>query len=492
MQLKFRHKVFLAFIINSLVIVCCMLLIVRYFAHHDFEDYVSKVEMERLNELADSLGQKYQKSKNWDAVLTDWHQRLDIPPIGPGQHSGDFHHIADPVFPPPAPPSMERHPKKEEPPPYGDPPGPPQDSWNIPPHVSLFDADKRPLTRTESASADGYRLKPIMVEGQRVGWLGIRGFRGPTRPLDLEFIRNQSRTFYSTGGVALMLAVLVTIVLSRHLLSPVKELAKGTRALTSRRFDTRIEVRSRDEFGQLATDFNAMAQALEKYEQMRRQWIADISHELRTPLSILRGEIEAMQDGVRSVTPSALESLHFEVLHVSRIVHDLHDLSLIESRDFFDAEQTAVNPLEVLEETLKSFKSRFEKRGIRIEAEKGDMKHVEILADPGRLTQLFSNLFMNTLRYAHAPGMLKISHELTSESLYLHFEDSGPGVPEESLDHLFDRLYRVDKARSRDQGGSGLGLAICKSIVEGFGGRIKAANVPFSGLRITIIFPVSG
>ena len=111
-----------------------------------------------------------------------------------------------------------------------------------------------------------------------------------------------------------------------------------------------------------------MAQALERYEQMRQQWMADISHELRTPLAILRGEIEAMQDGIREITPEALESLHFEVLQVSRIVHDLYDLSLIESQAF-QAELAVVNPLEVLAETLRSFSPRFEKQGIRIEAE---------------------------------------------------------------------------------------------------------------------------
>jgi two-component system sensor histidine kinase BaeS len=362
----------------------------------------------------------------------------------------------------------------------------------MPPRISLFDAGKQPLTPADASPPDeGYRLKPILVDGQVVGWLGIRKHERPTHPLDVEFLRVQSQTFQAVGGVALLLAVFVTFVLSRHLLAPVKELAEGARALTSRRFETRIEVRARDEIGQLAADFNAMAQALERYEQMRRQWMSDISHELRTPLAILRAEIEAIQDGVREVTPEALESLHTEVMHVSRIVHDLHDLSLIESRAF-DAEQTAVNPLEVLEDTLRSFHTRFQQRGIRIEVEGGglDTEHVAVMADGGRLTQLFANLLENTLRYADAPGVLRIFHELTAGRLFLHLEDSGPGAPEESLGRLFDRLYRVDKARSRAQGGSGLGLAICKSIVESFGGRIEASNAPTGGLRISIAFPL--
>jgi two-component system sensor histidine kinase BaeS len=222
---------------------------------------------------------------------------------------------------------------------------------------------------------------------------------------------------------------------------------------------------------------------------MRQQWMADISHELRTPLAILRGEIEAMQDGVREITPEAVESLHFEVLHVARIVQDLHDLSLIESPTF-PAELTPVNPLEVLDETLRSFLPRLAARDLRLDTDDGHPGPVTIMADAGRLKQLFSNLLENALRYVQTPGVLKIRRGLRDNRLVLVFEDSGPGVPEESLTRLFDRLYRVDKARSRAQGGSGLGLAICKSIVECFGGGITASQAPGGGLRITLTFPV--
>ena len=120
----------------------------------------------------------------------------------------------------------------------------------------------------------------------------------------------------------------------------------------------------------------------------------------------------------------------------------------------------------------------------------GELKHAAIMADADRLKQLFSNLLENVLRYVQAPGGLKIFPELKAGRLFLAFEDSGPGVPEEFLPRLFDRLYRVDLARSRAQGGSGLGLAICKSIVESFGGEIDASQAPAGGLRITITLPV--
>ena len=321
-----------------------------------------------------------------------------------------------------------------------------------------------------------------------VGWLGLRKHERPTHHLDVEFIRQQSQTFYAIGSVALILAFVVTFVLSRHLLAPVKELEKGTRALISRRFDTRIAVKSHDELGQLAAGFNAMAQALEKHQQTQQQWLVDISHELRTPLAILRGEIEAMQDGVRTVTRQGLDSLHLEVMHLGRIVRDLHDLSLIESRNF-STEPAAINPLEILAETLECFRTRLNQRGIRLDMHETMEGDILILADADRLKQVFSNLLENTLRYSKVPGVLKISIEAGAGEFSASFEDSGPGVPEESLALLFDRLYRVDRARSREHGGSGLGLAICKSIVESFGGKIEASNSPAAGLKVSMVFP---
>jgi two-component system sensor histidine kinase BaeS len=502
MTLKFRHKVFLAFLLNGLLIVISMVIIVPYFATRNFENYIGKVEMERLGDLAKVLAREYKKSGNWNFVRDNPDQWLRSVVIWPGPPPGV------PEGPPPMPPLMADHkpdggPDKKGPPPFGDlppfgmslplggPPHRPDDAKGPKVHgvpVALFDAEKRPLSRGASVAGD-YRLKSVEVDGHLVGWLGAKRFEQPTHPLDMEFLRRQSQNLYATGGIALLVALIVTFVLSRHLLDPVKRLATGTRALASRRFDTRIEVKSRDEFGQLASDFNYMAQSLERFEQMRRQWIADISHELRTPLAILRGEIEAMQDGIREVTGDALDSLHFEVAHLGRIVHDLHDLSLIESRNF-DSDRVVVNPVEVLDETLRSFRARFEQRGTTIEAHLEGTGEARVMADTGRLKQLFSNLFENTLRYSVAPGTLTISSRVASGCLVLCVEDSGPGVPEESLSRLFDRLYRVDKARSRAQGGSGLGLAICKSITESFDGRIEACNAPSGGLRITMTFPV--
>jgi len=141
-----------------------------------------------------------------------------------------------------------------------------------------------------------------------------------------------------------------------------------------------------------------------------------------------------------------------------------------------------------LRETLKLFHTQLVQHHILVQ---DNLQGDSILqGDADRLTQLFSNLLENTLRYVDSPGTLKIWYEQTKTQLSLSFIDSGPGVPEESIGRLFDRLYRVEQSRNRAKGGSGLGLAICKNIVEMHGGEITATNVPSSGLWIKIVFPL--
>jgi two-component system sensor histidine kinase BaeS len=156
----------------------------------------------------------------------------------------------------------------------------------------------------------------------------------------------------------------------------------------------------------------------------------------------------------------------------------------------FPLNRIPINPLEVLIETINRFQNRFAKEKITVHEDWKTVQDIVMPADPSRLEQLFSNIFENVLRYADKPGILKIRHTRKGTDLELYFEDSGPGVPEHSLEYLFDRLYRVDFSRNRTQGGSGLGLAICKAIVEAHNGKIEASNVLSGGLMIIISFPL--
>jgi two-component system sensor histidine kinase BaeS len=322
-------------------------------------------------------------------------------------------------------------------------------------------------------STEDHTLKEIRVDEETAGWLGLKKEERLSHPLNLAFIKQQSYTFYTIGGIMLLLASVVAFFMSRHLLAPIQQLTAATRALSSLRFDTRIDVQTGDELGRLASDFNIMSKTLERYENMRKQWISDISHELRTPLSILQGEIEAMQDGVREASQQVLESLHSEVQYLNRIVTILHDLSMADA-GAFPLNRQPVNPLKVLIETLNRFRNRFMQEQITIQEDLETDQEIILQTDPTRLEQLFSNLFENILRYADKPGIFKIRQISSKINLELYFEDSGPGVPEHALEYIFDRLYRVDFSRTRAHGGSGLGLNDKKT--GGMGGSLFKSN----------------
>jgi len=485
MRFKLSYKIFTTLTLTSLLVVALMVGLIRFYVARNFTDYVNRSLLVRYSKVADALAAEYLTHKNWQVFREypgRWQEILST-----SLPRKDF----DPGIRPLRPPDLENREfsgRAKDSPSLG----PSRRIKRLARRLALFDADKQPISGGRARVAyDGYTLQAIVADGQTVGWLGLYKREQPANPLAVGFLTQQSQMLYIIGGGILLLAAVVAFLLSRHLLAPVEKLTAGTQALMSRRFDTRIEVESADELGQLAADFNTMARTLESYEQMRQQWISDIAHELRTPLSILRGEIEALQDGVRKVNRDTLNSLYTEARHLSKIVNDLHELSLADT-GVLSIKKVPVDPAAILGETLGHFTQSFTENHITIENNLGDYPPSTILGDADRLRQLFSNLVENVLRYADAPGVLKIGQACTAGHLILSFEDSGPGVPEDALTHLFDRLYRVDRSRTRAHGGSGLGLSICKSFVNALGGEIRAANGNSGGLRIEIEFPLTG
>ena len=150
----------------------------------------------------------------------------------------------------------------------------------------------------------------------------------PDDARDLLFVEQQTKSFGIIAIIMLGISILLTFPITIHLLRPIKNLTQGTRDLIGGKYATRIPVVAKDELGLLSKDFNILAMTLDKNETARRQWIADISHELRTPLAVLRGEVEALQDGIREITSENIEPVHGEILHLQRLVNDLYELTM--------------------------------------------------------------------------------------------------------------------------------------------------------------------
>lgn len=338
--------------------------------------------------------------------------------------------------------------------------------------------------------AAGNREVPVNVADNIVGYVVIAEQRQLTDQIDRNFAKEQERSNYLIAAAALLLAAGISAVLARQLTQPIRALAAGTRSVTAGFYDTRITAGRGDELGDLARDFNELSSTLEKNRLSRQQWVADIAHELRTPLAILRGELDAIEDGVRRFDDTTRKSLQAEIARLSKLVGDLHDLSIYDEGGLSDR-HAPVDIVGLLNDALQNAENRLLDGQIQL-TRRLPATGVTVMADESRISQLFTNLLENTLRYTDKPGKLCVVCERNQDLVRIDFADSPPGVPADTLERLFDRLFRAEPSRSRDTGGSGLGLSICRAIVETHGGDIEATHSELGGLQIRVMLPVAG
>lgn len=496
MRFSILTKFFLSFLITGILLVGLMIGTIQFYTFQNFSDYVDQTELNKLSGLVTQLSQEYEENKGWSFLKNNHTEWILIfiesgiidpsvnpalgPPGQPPRHQPGVH-IRDRHFPEPG-----LMPHKQQTNPNGSKkPGP--SPLEVGPRLSLFDNNYQ-MVMGRSRSKQGHVFRPIQFKGKTVGYLGLKKTGAHSNPLDQYFIEQQKKIIYFVGGLFLIVSVLVSYILASQLLSPIKKLSRATEKLAKRRFDTKLEITTTDELGQLAKDFNYMSTTLGEYELKQKQWLSDISHELRTPLSILVGEIDAVQDGIRKLDPIVIKSIQAEVFHLQRLIDDLHTLAVEEAKTL-QIEKRPVDVISLLNETQEKFSDNFIKKGIVKISNLENTRDNYILGDPDRLIQLFSNLLKNSLRYTDSPGKLTIWQEQNENSISIHFEDTSPGVPSEMIDRIFDRLFRADPSRSRKTGGSGIGLAICKNIVESHDGKISAEPSKSEGLNIKIEFP---
>src|SRR5690606_1496181 len=356
--------------------------------------------------------------------------------------------------------------------------------------VMLLDANGRILIQHPGPPQEielAVRL-PIRVDNQVVGYLGYVPRLRLVKSLESITALQQSRRF-GVIGIGMLAAVLLNAALIANWLARrLSALGQGATALARGDYSTRIPARGHDELAQLAGDFNHLAEALDAAQRGRQQWIADIAHELRTPLTTLRAEIEAVQDGVRPLTQTSIDSVAQEVHRLTRLVEDLRTLSLSDL-GALNYRKAPLNLAESIDDALYTSRMAVAEAGLDVQLELD--RSVMVEADEDRLAQVFSNLLQNTLRYSDAPGRLKIRIGVEGNQARIDWEDSSPGVGDTDLPRLTERLYRVDASRSSSSGGSGLGLAIVQAIVSAHGGRMQATQSALGGLRWCILLPLA-
>ncbi|MFZ6874437.1 ATP-binding protein [Undibacterium sp. Di27W] len=464
-----------------------------------FIAYLSDLERQDLVRLSKLLAEDYRQNGNFDRFQANRRPMRDLldqirnqprpenedapaPPPRRRQReaAADDRGDRDERRPPPPPRAQDR-PPRDAPPEQR----PPIDPMGFGQRLSLI--DKHGTALIGPGDAPGGSIQAIMLGNERIGTIRLAPLRQISNASAIDFVSVQIRHTLWLALTLILVALVFSLWLARHLLRPLKSLHQVTAKISKGQLDARAEIISQDELGDLARDINSMAQNLERNETQRSKMLADISHELRTPLTVIQGEIEALIDGVRHITPAALESLHAEVRHLNKLVDDIRQLTLADSGDLH-YQFVAMDLRPLLADLLQRFALRIEQAGLRLESQLDDMP-AWIRADGGRLTQVLGNLLENCIRYTDSGGQIVCSLQRNGALLELSLEDSAPGVADGKHALLFDRLYRADNARSRANGGSGLGLSICKVIVEAHGGRISATASQLGGVKILIQLP---
>lgn len=229
-----------------------------------------------------------------------------------------------------------------------------------------------------------------------------------------------------------------------------------------------------------------LAQKLDQVEASRRQWVADTSHELRTPLSVLRAQLEAVQDGIRPACPEGIAAMLRQVLSLNKLIDQLYALARADVGNI-DYQREPVDLWQLACEQAQAFAEKFAIRDIALSLEASGPSWVQ--ADLERMRQVLTNLFENCIRYCGQGAQIVLVARQDGGFVELQLDDSGPGVPDNALTRLGERFYRVEGSRSREHGGAGLGLALCRRIVGAHGGEIAFARSPHGGLQVRVRLP---
>jgi len=479
MHKTIRVKLFLTFLMTTLLVVSGMYIFMRWSLERGFTEFVETRQQEQVTSLMEGLAEYYANNQSWRNLAGDKQKWIDLLwQSNPHRHHRQPPWLKEARMDPNDvwPPTLAELPVKKR-------------VIPLELRAMLLNADKTIIFGRQEALQQ-LSLQPIHYQEKVVGFLGLLPGKTVNQVNEIRFMERQSESFIWIALLMILLSAGLAWLLAYTLGRPLKRITTAAKALAVGRYDIRLPVESTDELGQLARDFNDMAAALEQSEQARRRWVADISHELRTPLAVLRGELEALQDGIRPLTANAIDSLFGDVMRLNRLTEDLYQLSLSD-QGALSYRKVHVNPVELLEDDLASLKPEFQNKQISIKWTNNLASPISIYADPDRLSQLYRNLLTNSANYTDSKGQLAITIFRKADKLVLNFSDSEPGVPEHELPKLFDRFYRVESSRSRYLGGAGLGLALCSNIVKAHNGTIQAQSSPLKGLTICIELPIS-
>jgi len=310
----------------------------------------------------------------------------------------------------------------------------------------------------------------------------------------LKALADLGQRLLIAGGVASALGLLLALLLARSVSRPLARITQATQEIARGNLDHRLEVEGPDEVRSLAESFNLMAQEVKRSRQAQRDFVANVSHDLKTPLTSIQGFAQALLDGTASDAAAqrkAAQIIHDEAAHMNRLVEQLLELARWDAGQIVLA-QEPVDLSQLLNSCAERMSWRAQEKGVKLTVEAESLP--PLLGDGDRLMQVFTNLLDNALTYTPPGGSVTVAAEGVEgpegrREVEVSVTDTGPGIPAQELPRIFERFYRLDKARAGGRRGAGLGLAIVKEIVEAHGGRVWAESVVGLGTRFVVRLP---
>lgn len=539
MKFPIGLRLFLALLCSSFAVAAISLLLLSGSVLNVFSDYTAKIDLDRLDEIANDISSSYVQKGDWSFLPTSEEERrywfgvsfnrlnqervekrneaktiqalpprppkAPTPPIAPKQPVAAVSPVAPAAAAAPAVSSVPPAPPAPPPPP----PLPPLPS-NLDPltgpdpyiaadpallakngdlylRVTLIDRQSNYLAGLRENHV-GRDQRALYAHGNLIGYLIVK--RSNNRPDEMTagFLNAYRDTIIRFVILSVILSAILATILAVHFRRPLIRLRDGTQQLTQGQFATRLDIQRSDELGELADNFNLLAEKLESIEKERRLWVADTSHELRTPVSVIRAQIEAFQDGVRTPTPENLELLLRQILALDKLINDLYLHAQIEAESY-QLQIEEIDLIACLDDICRSYEEKLKRADLQFTFEHANHETLTLHADSQRLNQVFSNLLENTIRYTTDPGKVALRLSDDPNSIQIYLQDSAPGLNQDQLKQLGQRFYRPDAGRSRQHGGSGLGLSLCVRIIRAHGGQIHFEPAQLGGLAVRISLP---
>jgi len=346
------------------------------------------------------------------------------------------------------------------------------------------------IERATEDEFESYLQRRSAMEGRGQGQGPGPGSGQLIGDLEDSFLDDARSSLVLSAGVGGVLALVLGFLVAMQITRPIRRVAAAADAVAGGDLGARVPSPSGDEIGQVGAAFNRMADELQGNEEARKAMLADIAHELKTPLSVLRSNIEAMQDGVLPATPDQIGVLHDETMALTRLIDDLRTLSLA-AAGHLELSLQRSDMRAFLERVVAEFQEEAGRRGIMLAIE-SQAAPLAADVDGDRIMQALRALLDNALQYTGSGGRVTLGARGDGRQVVVSVSDTGSGIAPGDLPRVFDRFYRADVSRSRTTGGSGLGLAIVKQLVEAHGGRVWAESRVGSGSTFYFSLPAGG